>query len=387
MSTNPTEQFCGAWTPPEVLFLYQQGQITATEVMFLSTVQSLSPPGGRGCYATNRFLCSKVRVKVRQLQYILAKLEEMGLISISLYQGKRYIQVTWGLNNRSLGVQSTAWGGAVECTPRSSVSLRSKETDSLENKNENTAPPPKSTEMKASFFPEKLPPPKYTEFDLAQAKRLHAIVTEVRQRRSKWSKDRWSNEIRLLREELTANAEERISKAIDWYAANNKRKGVPSIDSGASFRRCFDWLEDLIEKDTSFQVEVSPEAKEITKRIIGLGWPKGSKDQVETVVQLSINRFTILRQKIKQLIKESESTTDSRFLAFVNKRMGHESYFVENWMRAVHKKVAKWKDWNGDLHPFAFDPRSKQFDSMGREWSIMFANNTQLWTKLKGELV
>lgn len=60
--------------------------ITRGEAWLLGIIDSFVKYKGNGCWASNELLATKCGVKVRQIQYDLEKLMELGLISLAPIQ-------------------------------------------------------------------------------------------------------------------------------------------------------------------------------------------------------------------------------------------------------------------------------------------------------------
>jgi DNA-binding MarR family transcriptional regulator len=96
-------KFTGLWMPKEV---FQSTSLTLTEKVCFSLVDALD--GDDGCWASNAYLQNCLNVEKRQMQNILAKLIEQGLV-VREYTpvGRRILRT----------VHSNALRDAVHCTP------------------------------------------------------------------------------------------------------------------------------------------------------------------------------------------------------------------------------------------------------------------------------
>ena len=96
-------KFTGLWMPKEV---FQSSTLTLTEKVCFSLIDALD--GDDGCWASNAYLQNCLNVEKRQMQNILSKLIEQGLV-VREYTpvGRRILRT----------VQTNALRDAVHCTP------------------------------------------------------------------------------------------------------------------------------------------------------------------------------------------------------------------------------------------------------------------------------
>jgi len=96
-------KFTGLWMPKEV---FQSSTLTLTEKVCFSLIDALD--GDDGCWASNAYLQNCLTIEKRQMQNILSKLIEQGLV-VREYTpvGRRILRT----------VQSNALRDAVHCTP------------------------------------------------------------------------------------------------------------------------------------------------------------------------------------------------------------------------------------------------------------------------------
>jgi DNA-binding MarR family transcriptional regulator len=96
-------KFTGLWMPKEV---FETNSLTLTEKVCFSLIDALD--GDDGCWASNAYLQNCLNVEKRQMQNILAKLIEQGLV-VRQYTpvGRRVLHT----------VHSVALRDAIHCTP------------------------------------------------------------------------------------------------------------------------------------------------------------------------------------------------------------------------------------------------------------------------------
>lgn len=382
---EPIFQFRGIWTPAEIILLVTEGKLTTTDAFFLAVVDGLCEARGIGCWATNRHLAKLVGCKNRNVQYMIGKLVGMGLISVSQEKSRRILKTTW--NTPTQPMQSVAYPRAMHCTGPSSLSHR--ERDSVDNRNDETSQQfLQSEQPMARFEMQKLKPKesKTTDFDIRAAEKLHEVVTTKRNRRQAWSKKGWADEVRILRGELLKDAEGRIDRALAWYEAHHKRKDAPHIDSAAGLRRHFNWLEDKVRKETS-SVVISDAAKKVAVRLRMLNWPKDSDSQLEQTIQVSIDAYRGMSKKWNEIKKTTKLGTPYHFFIHYQlaKFFHSPDEFAYDWLKAIHNRIAKWDDWNGELLSLAFDVESKQFQKQGAGWAAS-ADTPKSWATFMEDL-
>lgn len=88
------KKFTGWWIPKEVVATFVKGEINATELLLLSTIDSLCD-GAAGCFASNKWLGENVHVKPSRVMQMLRHLHSLGLIRKKTRNGKRYLRTTW----------------------------------------------------------------------------------------------------------------------------------------------------------------------------------------------------------------------------------------------------------------------------------------------------
>jgi hypothetical protein len=137
-------------------------------------------------------------------------------------------------------------------------------------------------------------------------------------------------------------------------------------------------------KGTRAKLVISPEAKEITSRLLSRQWPLGSHTQVLKTVQLSLDAYAPL-QKITYSLLQARRAADAAipspkkydmhlmFLEeFYRQVLTSPENFVEVWMNDVYDSVAHWKGWNGNLMRLAFKFEDARFQRQVSGWANAF---------------
>jgi hypothetical protein len=109
-SEVPTKKFRGTWNPPELFYLLEEGDITTTDFVLLSIIDSLVDARGEGCWASNGYLAKRLRVRSDHIQASIRKLCEIGLlrrVGTKKFQGRlhRVLETRWSrVNIRTDGI-------------------------------------------------------------------------------------------------------------------------------------------------------------------------------------------------------------------------------------------------------------------------------------------
>ncbi len=225
-----------------------------------------------------------------------------------------------------------------------------------------------------------------TEFDKIIANQLHTYVTETLRLRRGWTKSKWADQIRLLRNDVNQDTD-RIENAVEWLKSSKFK-----LQNAKHFRNAFGIIEDRMLKKPK-PIPISPEAERIVKAVRGLGWPKGSLDGLPAAIQQSIvnhNKFREVyfdwHQDIEDLpktkvIKSSDKKQRmTRFSSIIRTKF-FTSDFIKRWFDNVHQQVWSWDEWSGDLSPYVFSTTSRMFHKMGSTMSVEYSGYTHLWNE------
>ena len=170
-----------------------------------------------------------------------------------------------------------------------------------------------------------------------------------------------------------------VADVLAWYVDHIGQQYVPQAFAGESFRKKFPLIAFQADKDPA-GVEVSPAANLVVESLRMGNWPKGSAAQLPAAVQTSMDRYAVWRKRVGTFTKH-ELAEDKKLKpsktgpdVLVKRRgpwggagrrildsYGAPAAFIQAWFEVVERRVANWPDWNGDLTPFVFDPKSKQF--------------------------
>lgn len=176
----------------------------------------------------------------------------------------------------------------------------------------------------------------------------------------------------------------RVKRALIWYRKHcGESMFVPHIEDASSFRAKFGALEQAIKRQEAEHpapVEVTPQAKRIVERLSTLTWPQGSRSQLPQVVQKSLEAYKEWKRKClaAQPVPDKLRGFEEELLNMV---FWHSSEFLEGWFRSVHKRVANWADWSGDLTHYTFAEDHVDFLKLGRAASERYSGSTKMWDR------
>ncbi len=99
-SEHHEPKFRGTWTPAEVHHLLAEGEVTPTEFVLLTVIDSLVDSRGKGCWASNAYLAERLRKTPDHIKHLIGGLKAMGLLK----------QVGWKrIEGRDYRLLETAW--------------------------------------------------------------------------------------------------------------------------------------------------------------------------------------------------------------------------------------------------------------------------------------
>jgi hypothetical protein len=92
---NPKKQFTGWHVHRDIVKLFEDGIINATELVVLYTIDSLVSED-KGCFASNKYLGEKVRLSAVQVSHVITKLKRLGLVIQIAFNGRiRYLETSF----------------------------------------------------------------------------------------------------------------------------------------------------------------------------------------------------------------------------------------------------------------------------------------------------
>ena len=253
--------------------------------------------------------------------------------------------------------------------------------------------------MQGGFFGEDKP-----SFEQKAAHKLFTLLSAKRKLFRKVNLKAWAREFAQLQEGGVDRA--RIKAAFKFYAKTIGQEFIPQIYSAKAFCMKFAQLEDAMSKRTdassakaaSDNVAVSKEARTIASRLSSEhSWPGALASQLPAVVQQSLDNFKDYERKRAAAVARWKKLTRSemakiaqraRMLLDFDDVLNDDGWlsstpaeFVENWFAYVAKRLAKWKDFHGQLSHFTFSLAHPDADAQGRREAVQWSGDDEIWVK------
>ena len=202
----------------------------------------------------------------------------------------------------------------------------------------------------------------------------------------------WAHEFLLLRKEYPDVPLEEIEEALLWYCRQVKktreeRKGVPEIYSAAAFRQKFQKVRSAMERAGASkpkEVELDESGQHILAEVEHLGWPKGTKSQLKEVIQASMNNFRTFQQKVRavgDLPRTDKLYTLHEVVCGHVRRKSNVSSFLIFWLKGVHKQIADWSDFSGNLRSYIWRLDHKMNLAVMEGWAVSCSGKTERWSQ------
>lgn len=222
-----------------------------------------------------------------------------------------------------------------------------------------------------------------TEFDHATATRLRSEICKAQARTIPYSRTRWADEIRKLRESLSDGAESRITQVLDWYVRHIGKEYIPVAFSAEAFRRKFDQIEAAAKRAEARTptATITDEARSIVKRLTMKQWPTGSGADLATVVQLSLNNYRDFLTKVRQANPVRKATKD--FQKHILDKWRYVEDAIQSWFTTVWDRLKRWKDWNGSLAQWVWRFDRDEVTAVGRSLASRYTGMVDCWDDLK----
>jgi hypothetical protein len=210
---------------------------------------------------------------------------------------------------------------------------------------------------------------------------IHAnqlISTLMRQGRitGTFKRSQWANELRLLREGVGGD-DGRVAAVLDWLDATPPDKYTPLVCSAKAFRAKFPQLEAAMKRGAAPPpVTITPKAEWVVNKLKDYKWPKGAASHLPQAVQKSLTAFRLFLKNLLPLATNG-------FPRFVQSKLCiPPEDFVLNWFERVHRRIATWEDWSGNLDPCAWTPTHKDMTKLGSGWAAEWGVSESKWDDL-----
>lgn len=277
--------------------------------------------------------------------------EEFTRVTVVEKDGKliRIMKESRGLNDSPRGLKDRA--RALKDSPNSITHyIRNTHQVSITRKTRNTHSGRLPTAAPQS---EEKPPKlksKFTVEDLALGRRLYSLLRSHGKRPGNQQQRTLAEPFRLMREVDEIPVEE-IEATLDWYSKNFSNKFTPRCYTSEQFRQKYQSIRDAMERPVVVDlasVKPSKETRQIVDDQIDRNWSHADRDNVYAVAELSQRRYTEFRKKA---LKRSSNFTQRRILENL-----YPQYFTDLWMQFVHNQTKNWKNFNGNLSKFVWEP-------------------------------
>jgi len=388
MEEQNKPQFRGVWIPADIMNMQAEGKLKAADVVLLAIIDSLVAPD-HGCYASNEYLAARVGIHFRKVRERIAKLKTMGLVKQVKFDGRRrHLETAWS----RVGTTSQRSGRPVEGPKTAGQRGRKRHGTYKEQSKENSLSGPVGPDGEGFGI---VPPQngKATAFDIAIATKLLDAIRTLPPRVTRIGRAKpstWANHIRLLRT-INKVPEVDIWRVAGWYGDNIGKEFVPEAYSGEGFRKKFASIERQCGRDIN-TVVINVDALSLAKKLVPMGWPKGSGKDLPAAVQTCLTGYRIWlakRDKFVERLRRDDLSINygaerSRLLnlgEYLIGAMPPPLHFVQEWMEAVNKRVHNWAKWGGGLAPFVFGPEAKQFQTMGHGWAMAYSGDHARWDR------
>lgn len=90
----PQRQFRGTWAHVDLFDFIESGELSPRAAWLAMIIDSFCK-GKKGCFAGNDHLATRLNVKERQIQNLLAELEKVGILKIKFVGKIRYLRIDW----------------------------------------------------------------------------------------------------------------------------------------------------------------------------------------------------------------------------------------------------------------------------------------------------
>ena len=389
-------RFTGWFIPREVVQLVQDGTLSPVEMLLLCMVDALSERAD-GCYATNAYLGEQLRLKPDTISKYISHLQDLKLVRVllapeggrkifSAFTDDRYARMQRALE-RHEGVGLVSEGGRIgirggsDDSPRVVPAMQG--LDKTNNKN--TRPSSSGSVLEGGFFGKD----KTKTFERVAIARLERLIREKRKLQIEPNRTKWLKEMEALVKEV--GDKERVKRAIIWLESHYGEEFVPRVYSAADFRKKFYAIDEHIDRVSAKASVQSPanvtrEDQLLHKELNSLGWPKASAEQLLVAIHQSRTKYELWRKNLVawRAAHVARGSDMDRWLTYcIPILLPHHVSFVHNWFKQVHRIVKGWKDWNGDLGRYVWNPGHPEFTKMGHDEIMRYGGSrTSIWVEM-----
>lgn len=351
--------------PVELLMQYADGELGSSEMILVATIEAMTDRiNGVGCWASNRYLAKVMHVGRKHIEKMVSNLRNQNIIKNGReYKGKRTLLVNWKLKRPS---------------------------------RKNAGPPPakmRDNNSNTTYYLKEIVcnTTKARSFEEHCAQHFKDAIHAQTRRVVKWNVKSQAKHIKTLLKRYKDKGE--FLDVFEWYCNNLKRRDLPRCYSPQELstrQKVWNWIEDKFEQHAPRQEDViiSADAKTLYGRLKGLNWPKGSKEQLLKLIQLSLDAYQVFRLRLHHYALSLKRGTNTRtrrpyeYVHYMNKILPQSMHYIEQWFRELNKQVQGWSNWQGDLFEHKWDVKHKRFLAYGRDITTRYGQPASSFDKL-----
>ena len=392
MTEQHQKQFTGWWIPAEAVLAFEQGAVSATGLLLLATVDSLTNKRDRvGCFASNGYLAKKLKVNERTISRSLRTLMEAGLlIELECGKGRRELSTKWSYTT----LERTKKTYSTNCRTHPTICRNPSDKlsdGSLYYPSGNRVKEETSDSSRGSANPRgrsvdllgaSAAITAEAQRDLDRAQRLYDILHSKHRITSRPSIKKWADSFRILRQHVP---ESKIDESLSWFAIHVGERFVPSIQSAVSFRKKFVSLCDAIAREQEEQVEES-EALDLTEteeklvdKVLAMEWPRGDEEELARVVVLSYRNCKEFRLA---LARTKVGIGQQSYKTHVRQKLKYLVPVITSHFESVLSSVKDWKQWSGSFRSYVWTCSNTSVGRVMEKHAREYTGNAKAWSKL-----
>lgn len=220
-------------------------------------------------------------------------------------------------------------------------------------------------------------------------------LTRILEKRNKHITFAYAKVIKACRKVVMSHPGKEAIKVLRYIKRHSKDEYIPQINKPEHFPEKYDAILTYMAKDTS-TIKISDVAKDIANRLRRGAWPKGSDQQLDVFVQVSLNNYATFYTKFCAFpnIKPNLKSKDGSEEIYYKNMLSYHKYmkdilfcsprsFIEDlWLPMIADIVSSWPNWDGDIMKFVFKETSKRFLRWCWDYAYKWCNNSTKWDKL-----
>lgn len=283
----PQRQFRGTWAHVDLFDFIESGELSPRAAWLAMIIDSFCK-GKKGCFAGNDHLATRLNVKERQIQNLLAELEKVGILKTKFVGKLRYLRIDWSQDSKETRKSAYKTDGrhAKNCVSDTqkiaSIGEVPNGTSKKEEENRPASPDrlppnkspssanieptkcghseasPSGNRMKGMFYEGKMPVYGNNcspDCCYKWADWLKRIVERTSRRTLKgYSAAGWAKLFDGIWKRFNKDSA-RIDAALQLLSRNNGQDGWPMVTHPIQFERQIDWIEGMQKKENKVKEE------------------------------------------------------------------------------------------------------------------------------------